>query len=164
VWGLFQREEWEKARKVLLQRLKDEPDDHWLITRIGTTYYEERDYEKALEYHETAMRLAPRCPLVLWDYAGTISMLGREKEAIGIWKRLIRRGVREIAYGRCGEGIRRARELTNDCRYTIGAAYASLGRSDLAKRYLRAHIAHRGPNCGSVYDLRQLSICGNIGD
>jgi len=83
-------------------------DDHWLLTRLGLTYYEEHNYKKALFYETQALRLAPKCPLVLWDYAGTLEMLGRDKEAIAIYRKLVKRGVDKIAYGECGEG--RARD------------------------------------------------------
>lgn len=156
VWRLMEAERYVEARAMLLRRLKDEPENHWLLTRVGTTHYEERDYENALKYHEKALRLAPKCPLVVWDYAGTIDMLGRNEEAIRIWKGLTRQGVRSIARGECGEGTRRARSLVNDSRYRIGKAYAAMGRAELATRYLKAYIANRGPNCDSIYNLREV--------
>ena len=40
----------------------------------------ESDYQEALRWVEKAREIAPDCPLVLWDYAGTLDMLGRERE------------------------------------------------------------------------------------
>lgn len=31
---------WAEARRLLRSGLRREPDHHWLLTRIGTTYYE----------------------------------------------------------------------------------------------------------------------------
>ncbi len=155
-WSLMQAEKYGEARAVLIRRLRKKPESHWLLTRVGTTYYEEKRYEKALKYHEKAMKLAPKCPLVLWDYAGTLAMLGRREEAITIWQGLIRRGVRSIAHGECGEGTRHARSLVNDSRYSMGKAYAEMGRTDLARRYMRQYIANRGPNCSSIYNLHKV--------
>ncbi len=102
--ALLAAEDWEAARSLIRTRLATEPDSHWLLTRLGLTYYEQRRYRQALRYEGQALRLAPRCPLVLWDYAGTLDMLGRTSEALRIYRRLIRRGVERLAFGECGEG------------------------------------------------------------
>jgi tetratricopeptide (TPR) repeat protein len=59
-------EEWEKAQVLALTLLEDEPENHWLLAELAKTYYEQRNYEKALGYIEQALKIAPRCPLVLW--------------------------------------------------------------------------------------------------
>src|SRR5438309_778426 len=69
---LFAQERWADARAVLAKELAREPDSHWLRARLSTTYYEELNYDRALEEVEEARRLAPDCPLVLWEYAGTL--------------------------------------------------------------------------------------------
>lgn len=135
------------------RELKKEEDDHWLMTKIATTYYEEGKYKKALELDEQALRLAPRCPLVLWNYASTLDRVGEEAKAIRIWKKLLARGVEDIACGECGEGVRWARSLLNDCRYRIAMAYRDLGKLDLAMRYLKEHIENRSPGIPSIYPL-----------
>ena len=94
---------------MLNKLLEEEPDSHWVLSRLSNTYYEERNYEKALEYVVQALELAPHCPLVLWDYAGTLDMLEYDEEAVQVYRKLIRRGDNRIAYGECGEGIRKAR-------------------------------------------------------
>ncbi len=132
-----------QGRKILLRLLKSEPDDHWLLSRISSCYYEERNYRKALVYSTEAIKFAPSCPLALMDHAACLDMLGRGKEAIEIWRRLLRKGKRKIAVGECGEGIRSAKEIVNSCRYRLGVAYADLGRRDLAIRYLKLHLKFR---------------------
>lgn len=153
---MFKEGNWKGARKVLLKLLKDYPEDHWLLTRLSVTYYEEKNYLKALEYVEKARTITSRCPLVLWDYAGTLDMLNNNEDAIRIYKRLIRRGVNRIAYGECGEGISWARSLVNDCRYRLGLIYARMGEFRLARNYLDTHIANRYLNCYSIYNLREV--------
>ncbi|MEW6619835.1 MAG: hypothetical protein AB1422_10955 [bacterium] len=155
------REEWRKARLLISRELKKSPDDHWLVTRLGSIYYEEYEYEKSLELSEKAMKLAPKCPLVLWDYAGSLDMVNKNKEAIAIWKKLLKKGVEAIAYGDCGEGVRWARSLLNDCRYRISRSYEKLGNISASIRFLEEHIANRSPGIPSIYDLsvvkRELS-------
>lgn len=84
----IESENWRGARKLIRAALREEPNNHWLVTRLGLTYHEERKYKKALVYEERALALATHCPLVLWDYAGTLDMLGQTKPAINIYQKL----------------------------------------------------------------------------
>lgn len=152
----IRREEWKKARVLISKVLKTNKNDHWLISRLATTYYEEGKYEKAMKLEEKARRLAPHCPLVLWGYASALDMLEQEAKAIRIWKRLLDRGEEEIAYGECGEGIRWARSLLNDCRYRIALAYRDLGKLEIALGYLQEHIQKRLPGVPSIYPLPEV--------
>ena len=149
--ALVEKEDWANARKAILKELEANPDSHYLISRLALTYYEQRQYETALQHSQKAMELAPHCPMVLWDYAGALEQTGHDREAIRIWKRLLRRGVERIAHGPCGEGLRQAESLLNDCRYRIGKAYHFLGRPALAWRYMHAHLAHRRRGLPSIY-------------
>jgi tetratricopeptide (TPR) repeat protein len=149
-------EEWEKAQVLALTLLEDEPENHWLLAELAETYYEQRNYEKALGYIEQALKIAPHCPLVLWHYSLILYMLKRYEDAIRIYKGLIRRGIQNLAYEECGEGIRWARILVNNCRYFVGLAYARTGNFQTAKKYIEAHIANRNRNCPSIYSLRDV--------
>ncbi len=149
-------EEWDAARCLILEELKGTRDDHWLITRLATTYYEQKDYAAALEWSEKAVRLAPECPLVLWDYAGALDMTGREEEAIRVWRRLIERGAERIASEECGEGLRWAESLVNDSRYRAALSSFDLGKDAEGFRFLREHLAHRKPGLPSLYSLREV--------
>lgn len=148
---LCDREDWQRARSLLKREFRRDRSNHWLLTEIGMTYYEKREYREALAWETRALKQAPRCPLVLWNYAGTLDMLERKREAIAVWKSLLRRGAKSIASGECGEGKRHAESLLNDARYRIGKAYRALGRESDALRYLRAHMQHRKPGLPSVY-------------
>jgi tetratricopeptide (TPR) repeat protein len=153
-YQLYKEGKWAEGRAILLELQKEYPDDHWLLTRISSTYYEEYNYDKALEYAERALDLAPDCPLVLWDYAGALDMIERDEEAIRVFKNLIHRGVNRIAYGECGEGIRWARSLLNDSRYRLGLLYSSKGDFSLACKFIKTYIANRNRNYPSIYNLR----------
>jgi len=153
---LIAAEDWKDARKLIRAALRKKPDSHWLLTRLGLTYYEEYNYEKALFYSGQALKLAPNCPLVLWDYAGALDMLGRTKKAIAIYKKLIKRGVEGIAYGDCGEGLAWARGLVADCLYRLATCYDELGQSDNSIDCYYQHIRLRGPGCRSIYSINEV--------
>jgi tetratricopeptide (TPR) repeat protein len=149
-------EDWPGARKLIRAELKRTPNSHWLLTRLGLTYYEQRQYARALQIEERALRISPGCPLVLWDYAGSLQMLKRHAEAVVIYSRLIRQGARSIAYGECGEGLAWARGLVVDCHYRRGESYRALGRKRAALADLVKHLDGRGPGCRSIYPLREV--------
>jgi tetratricopeptide (TPR) repeat protein len=124
--ALIEIDDWKGARKAIVSRLRKEPQSHWLLSRLALTYYEEFEYEKALEIETQALKLAPKCPLVLWGYAGALDMLGRERKALRVYQRLVRRGVESIAYGECGEGLALARGMVADSFYRMADCYEAL--------------------------------------
>ena len=152
----IKREDWRRARRLVQAALRQQPDCHWLITRLGLTYYEEHDYRRALAIEKRAYDIAPRCPLVLWDLAGTLDMLRRHRDAAAIYRRLIRRGVKSVAFGDCGEGLARARGLVADCWYRLARCQSKMGRRADAVRCYERHVAMRGPGCHSIYPLRDV--------
>ena len=154
--NLISIENWPEARRAIRSRLRSSPNDHWLLTRLGLTYYEEKRYEQALKYELRALEKAPNCPLVLWDYAGSLDMLDQRQQALAVYRRLIRRGIPAIAYGDCGEGLAWARGLIADCHYRIAHCYLGQHRRRLAVKSLLNHMALRGPGCRSIYPLAQI--------
>lgn len=147
------RSDWPGTRRLVRTALRKSPDSHWLITRLALTYYEEKDYARSLDILRRAFDLAPNCPLVLWDLAGTFDMLERYGEAMAIYRRLIRRGVKSIAFGDCGEGIAWARGLQADCWYRLARCQKKQGRTARAIQNFKKHLALRGPGCRSIYPL-----------
>jgi tetratricopeptide (TPR) repeat protein len=149
---LFRREDWQGARRLIERALKDAPEDHWLLTRLSTTYYEQGDYEKALGFAERARDLAPNCPLVLWDLAGALQMLGRHKEAILAYKDLVQRGPEALGQDECGEGFDWALALLADSIFRIGISFQRLRKKDAAVRTFLKYLALRHLGAESIYD------------
>jgi tetratricopeptide (TPR) repeat protein len=150
---LIEAEDWPTARRAIRAELRSDPKNHWLLTRLGLTYYEEKDYKQALEFARRALAEAPDCPLVLWDYAGSLQMLGRGQNALKIYRRLIRRGITAIAFDDCGEGLAWARGLVADCHYRMAGCYRRSRRKAMAIKSLTSHLTLRGPGCRSIYPL-----------
>jgi tetratricopeptide (TPR) repeat protein len=149
-------DEYQKARKLIQLALKKNPDDHWLLSRLALTYYEQFKYDKAYSIELRALSFAPKCPMVLWGAAGSLHMLGRQNEAILIYKRLVKRGVKSLAFGECGEGIGKARGLIADCLYRLALCYELLGNKVAAAKYYQQHLDQRGPGCHSIYSIREV--------
>lgn len=153
---LIELEKWDEARAVIRERLRKSPDDHWLFTRLGLTYYEQKQYRRSLYYTEKALAIAPDCPLVLWDYAGCLDMLKRTEEAISVYGRIINSGINRIAFGECGEGKAWARGLIADCHYRLSCCYSDLDDLKKAVKELKMHLSLRGPGCRSIYNIQNI--------
>ena len=154
---LIMADRWEEAR-ILIRREMKKPEErkkllHFWLARLSTTYYEERNYRKALVLVEAAYKDSPRCPMVLWDYAGTLEMVVREEEALAIWRGLRRRHLKALAYGQCGEGVRQAKTLKNDCLYRIANVYRRQNKLKEAKAYFLQYIRQRRKGVWSIYTL-----------
>lgn len=145
-------EEWHKAREIITKLLEITPDDHWLLVQLSSTYYEERDYVKAYEFITDAFVLNPDCPFVMWHLAGTFEMLNKTDEALVIWEEILKRGVKKIAFGECGEGMDRAKSLLADCKYRTGFAYLRQGDKKKALKYLKAYASDIAKSIETIYD------------
>ena len=149
--ALFAAEKWSAAKRLIERETAVNADDHWLLTRLSAAVYELRDYEKAFEILQSALELAPNCPLVLWDLAGTYAMLGKYHEAISVYKRLIKRGVRSIAIDECGEGTSWAKSLVADCWHGLGICYQNLNDAENAVKCFCKHLSLVSSRFGSIY-------------
>lgn len=152
----IQRDQWKSARRLINAAIRRQPKNHWLLARLALTYYEERDYKRALAIGQKAKSIAPQCPLVLWEIAGAFEMLGQHEKAMAIYRRLIRRGAETLAVGDCGEGLSWSRGLVADCWYRVAGCERKLGRMTNAVRCFDLHLALRGPGCRSIYPISDV--------
>lgn len=164
--ALFAKEKWKEARALIEKEMEKRGDecDHWLLTRLATTYYEERHYKKALQLNEKARSLAPNCPLVLWDYAGTLDALGRSEEAIAIFMSLILRGPDKIGREECGEGLEWAIGLLADCFYRVSVCLIHLHRPQPARKFFLWYAQLVAAGAQSIYTDSESEIIKHISD
>ena len=140
----------------LRQQLRAEPRHHWVLTRLSSVYYEQGKYSLALKYAEKAFAEVPSCPLVLWDYAGALQMLGRHNEALDLYARIVTRGVNRLANGECGEGRAWARGLVSDSHYRASLSLKAVGNEQASLSAFEQCLDLRGPGCRSIYLLSEL--------
>lgn len=148
--------DWDSIIETLKTILEKEPDDHWLLAEMASAYYEKRDYETAYKYIAEAMSFQENCPLVLWHLASILRMRDRQEDAITVWEELINRGEKRLAYGKCGEGLDRARSLIADCKYMISKTYKELRKKKLARIFKDAYIKDIETGIESIYDPSTL--------
>ena len=153
---LIHAEKWPKARKLIQVELRKKPKDHWLLSRLALTYYEEGQYKYALQLELKALQEAPYCPLAIWGYAGTLEMLDRGSEALKIYKWLASWGEENLAYGDCGEGLRWARSLIADCHYRIACIMEKRGQRKRAIAAFQEYLLRRERGHRSIYSLSDV--------
>jgi tetratricopeptide (TPR) repeat protein len=152
---LIQEDKLDSANSVLNYLLDLYPNDFWLLTKQGSVYHEMKNYKKALEFSKKALKLAPDSPLVLWDHACNLDMLGKEKEAIAAWNKIISFGVTEIAFKKTKEGKRWAESIVNDSLLRIAVSYLEIGDKNLALEYLKKYFLNRRLGMPSSYSEKE---------
>jgi tetratricopeptide (TPR) repeat protein len=149
-------EDWAGARKLIKAELRSAPEDHWLMSRLALTHYEQRHYKRALNWDVRALLEAPYCPLAIWGYAGTLEMLGRYNASISLYRYLLSWGEEQLAYGDCGEGIRRARSLLADCHFRIASIWERKRQWKRAVAEYDIYLSKRKNGWGSIYPIRDV--------
>src|SRR2546423_14495001 len=96
VEALIEKGAWKSARSAIERQLRNDPEDHWLWSRLSGVKYEQRDYQGAFDAADRALEIVSDCPLALWSRAGALDMLGKTREAVEGYAELLRRGSEEI--------------------------------------------------------------------
>ena len=138
--SLFAKERWSDARKLLEVELKRSPRSQWVRDRLSVTYFELMDYPKALALIKKAFDIAPKCPLVLWDYAGTCAALGQAQKAILKYHALIEMYPDGFNEDECGEDRNWASSLVMDCFFRLGVCFQELRNNDMAILFFEDYI------------------------
>jgi tetratricopeptide (TPR) repeat protein len=156
---LLAAEKWSEAQALLHRELIHAPTDHWLWMLLSETYYEQQQYDTALECAKRAVELAPQCTLALWHYAGCLSMTGQERAALSIWQLMLNRDLDEVAYGECGEGMKWAMQLVNDVHYRMGFIHYFLGEDDQACVSFEKYLHNLRHGVRSLYKAEEVEEC-----
>jgi len=136
---LIESEQWEKTRALIEKELAREPDNHWLLTQLGETYYEQRQYQKALGLLLKSLDIVADCPLTLWHLAGTLDALAYPSGALRLYTWLLE-SKKTAADDPCWESKEWTDALKTDCVFRIGICFQRLNRKDKAKSCFRRYI------------------------
>jgi len=153
--SLFEKEQWKIAQsyieKQLFTMIPSDISRHWWMARLATALYEQRNYTAAGIYARRALKISRNCPLALWELAGVNDMIGREEEAIIIYKKIIRLGEASWPEEVCWEGIEKKKSLIADCKYRISKCYNYLGDTTRAELYSRDYADDVKSGSESIY-------------
>ncbi len=137
--SLLERAEWDKARALIKKEMVRDPDNHWLLTQLSETYYEQRRYHQALNQLLTSLDLVPDCPLTLWHLAGTLDALGDSEGALALYAWLLE-CKKTAADDPCWESAEWTDALKTDCVFRIGICFEHLGKKNKAAHFFRHYI------------------------
>jgi tetratricopeptide (TPR) repeat protein len=152
----FANEDYKSAIDFLNQKIGDYPDDHWLFAQLGISYYELKEYDKALQFSSKAVELSPKCPLSLDYYAMILFANQHTEQALQIWNNLLNTEINELAYDQCGEGLNFTKSLINDIRFALGDVYVELNDKRKALSYYKSHLQNRHRGLYSNYTKKQV--------
>lgn len=136
---LFAQGRWEAARKLLTSEHLQKPDDHWVLTQLGVTFYERGRYKEALKRFLKSRNLVPDCPLTLWNLAGALDALGQHSKAAKIYTSLLQSRATP-AKDPCWESKAWANALKTDCVYRLGKCFQNLHKNQDAERCYRQYL------------------------
>jgi len=147
---LFAAEQWKAARARLERERLKKPDDHWVLTQIGVTHYEEKNYVEALELFLQSLRIVGDCPLTLWNVAGALDALGNTRAALRVYTSLVNSKV-SPKKDPCWESQEWSDALKADCVFRIGACFEELGQKETAEHCFAQYLALRSLGIEGIY-------------
>lgn len=162
------KNDWQAAKKLIRAALRKDDANHWLWVHLGLAYLELGSYKVAQVCIDKACERCQFCPLVHWYSACVLEAQGNRWNAMAKWKRLLKRRLDVVAYGKCGEGMNHAKGLFNDCRFRIALVYRDLSLTEpnqsikqckvymrSAIRWMRLHLQNRAPGVPSLYTIEE---------
>jgi tetratricopeptide (TPR) repeat protein len=166
ITDLFQRGEWTEAQKFLNKERKKDQGNHWILTQLGVTFYEQQRYEEALPLFVASLEIVPDCPLTLWNLAGTLDALGKTAQAISIYTWLLE-STKSPEVDPCWESTEWAEALKADCVYRLGVCFQHLDAKqkaeDCYREYLNLLLSGIKGSYSSEDVMRQIRALHNRG-
>jgi tetratricopeptide (TPR) repeat protein len=128
--------------------------DHEDLVRAGLKLHESRRYAGALQYFDKAWHLAPDCPVVAYNRANSLHMLGRGAEAYKILRELISVSPAELGR-RCPEASPFSLQL--DAYFLLfNVVLHYRGFCDEAFEYAAEHLRRRRRGLASVWSALEV--------
>ena len=156
-YSAYNKDKWLVAKDLMLLIIKKEKKlSFFNYSRLSSCYYELREYKTALKYSQIAYKINPKSPLVLWDYAGVLRMVNKERKAIELLQRIKALDKYKIGSVITTTGTKWAKSLLNDCNFQIGHCYYQIYENTKAKKYFLKHLSLRKRGLHSLYSRKQV--------
>lgn len=136
---LLQSGEWMKARHLLERERRNDPENHWVLTQLGVTYYEQGQYQDALELFLESRSIVPDCPLTLWNLAGSLDSLGHHAGAVRLYTWLLQSS-KSLQDDPCWESKQWTDALKTDCVFRMGVCLQHMKKKKKAEHCYRQYL------------------------
>jgi tetratricopeptide (TPR) repeat protein len=153
---LFERCEWEQARRLLEKEREQDPNNHWVLTQLGVTFYEQKKYEEALKLLLASLKIVGDCPLTLWNLAGTLDALGNYTDAMQIYTWLLESD-KTASEDPCWESKAWADSLKTDSVYRMGVCFQHLGKKTKAEHCYQQYLNLLLSGAEGVYSIEDVT-------
>ena len=155
---LIERGQWQEARRLVEKELVKQPDNHWLLTQLGATYFEQRRYRESLRPLLSALEVVPDCPLTLWNIAGALDALNKPELAIPIYAWLLG-STKFPDDDPCWESEEWTSALKTDCVFRIGTCFQHMERWQSAEHCFRQYINLLLAGMNGTYPIEDAAQC-----
>jgi len=152
---LFMKCDWDGARQLLEKERENDPSNHWVLTQLGVTLYEQKRYKQALELLLDSLKIVGDCPLTLWNLAGTLAALRKYDDAVGVYTWLLQ-SEKTPEDDPCWESRQWTDSLKADCVYRMGACFQNLGKKDQAGRWFREYLNLLAIGVDGLYSMEDV--------
>lgn len=137
-------------------RRRNDRTGHTLAAR-GGTWHDRRAYARALQLFRRARRLAPSCPVILYNVANTLHMLRRHDEASGILEGLLELSDATLLAGCARETRGSVRSLRLDAHHLLFlTTLYGTGSWLSAAPHLHQHLRLRRRGVRSLWSRRAI--------
>lgn len=147
---------WAAARELITRDLSADPDNHWLLTQLGVTLYEQRRYADALAPLWKSLGIVPDCPLTRWNLAGALDAVGNPGLAARIYAGLLA-STTSPDDDPCWESREWADALKTDCVFRLGVCYRHLGRTSRALECFHQYAGLLGLGRPGTYPIADVA-------
>jgi len=153
---LIKNRQFEIAKKLLEKRLKESPNDIYLLTQMANIFWNLYKDEEALAFANKAKAIDPAYPLLLFTRGRILWSLNRYELSITEWDTIL--GMKENEVAGKGFGTRWAKSVINDSRYYKADCLFHLFRDREALILIKDHLAHRGRGIESDFSKKDAVL------
>ncbi len=130
--------------------------DHFTLIEKGLELHESFKYSKALPFFAKALKSHPKCPACIYNYANTLHMLDRDKEAKALLEELIETDDQSLIEG-CPDSNEQPEGFRLDAFFLMYYVVLSISGSFAeALPYAEEHLKRRRRGLKSVWTKRQV--------
>lgn len=140
--ALYDAGNYDAVTDVIVEALKNEPDNHVLMLLLGLVYLGKGKLKRSLGYQMQAIGTHP-CPHTIWYLAYYMKLAGQVDWAIALWKSVIDMSGHEddpsesVPCNACCEVLDDRSSLIANARFMVSVSYLQTGRPRLSQRYKR---------------------------
>lgn len=156
VYTCYDNNEWDKAESILLDNLKLFPNEWWILTCLSQVNKSKRNYKIAYDYAKQAFEINSEDHICIYEYAESLLRNDETEKAISLLRKILRKGLNKIAYGRYGDGLMLGKSKINDSVALLGYAYFDLKDNKKARYYFRRHLKNRRRGIYSNFTKKQI--------